>query len=245
MPTKTMLRGPELVAQTRRAPGVEPARLDAKGVFEWRDLVADRDDSDQVAWLAERGCEVVRGEGTVVSPGLVRVGERELPYDRLVIASGSSAAIPPIPGLAETGYWTNVEATETFEVPGSAARARRRPGRLRARAVLRPGRLARDARRGGRAASAGRGRRSRRARRGGPAGRRGRDPHRREGGVLRGQDRGARRRRSHRLRPRARRHRPAAEPGRPRRARARRRAKEASRSTSGCGPPRTSGRSAT
>ena len=119
MPTKTMLRGPEIVAESRRAPGVRPATLDAKGIFEWRDLVAGRDDSGQVKWLADRGCEVVRGEATVVRPGLVQVGERELPYDRLVIATGSSAAIPPIPGIEDTGYWTNVEATETMEAPGS------------------------------------------------------------------------------------------------------------------------------
>ncbi len=119
MPTKTMLRGPEIVAESRRAPGVRPATLDAKGIFGWRDLVAERDDSGQVKWLAERGCELVRGDGTVVRPGLVQVGERELPYDRLVISTGSSPAIPPIPGIEDTGYWTNVEATETTEVPPS------------------------------------------------------------------------------------------------------------------------------
>ena len=119
MPTKTMLRGPELVAESRRAPGVRPATLDPKGIFEWRDLVAERNDSGQVKWLAERNCEVVRGDGVVARPGLVRVGERELPYDRLVIATGSAAAVPPIPGIDGTGYWTNVEATETTEVPGS------------------------------------------------------------------------------------------------------------------------------
>ncbi len=119
MPTKTMLRGPEIVAESRRAPGVQPATLDAAGIFGWRDLVAERDDSGQVKWLAEKNCELVRGEATVVRPGLVRVGERELPYDRLVIATGSAAAVPPIPGIEDTGYWTNVEATETTEVPGS------------------------------------------------------------------------------------------------------------------------------
>ena len=47
----------------------------------------------------------------------MRVGERELAYDRLVIATGSSAEIPPIRGLDEVEFWTNVEATETIEVP--------------------------------------------------------------------------------------------------------------------------------
>jgi pyruvate/2-oxoglutarate dehydrogenase complex dihydrolipoamide dehydrogenase (E3) component len=119
MPTKTMLRGPELVAESRRTPGVEPARLDVAGTFRWRDVVAERDDSHQVEWLADRKCELIRGDATVVRPGLVRVDELELPYDRLVIATGSSAAIPPVPGLEGTGYWTNIQATETLEVPES------------------------------------------------------------------------------------------------------------------------------
>jgi len=38
MPTKTMLRATELVAETRRAPGITPATLEVAGVFGWRTL---------------------------------------------------------------------------------------------------------------------------------------------------------------------------------------------------------------
>jgi pyruvate/2-oxoglutarate dehydrogenase complex dihydrolipoamide dehydrogenase (E3) component len=117
MPTKTMLRGPEIVAETHRAPGVEPTRLVPGGPFAWRDAVIGRDDSGQVEWLASKRCELVRGEATVVRPGAVSVEGRELEYDRLVIATGSRPSIPPIPGLEEAGYWTNREATETTEAP--------------------------------------------------------------------------------------------------------------------------------
>ena len=115
MPTKTMLRAPELVAEARRAPGLEPGTLDPAGVFAWRDLVAERDDSSQVEWLKGQRCGLVRGDAVVTRPGVVKVGEQELEYDRLVIATGSKPAIPPIPGLDE--YWTNKDATETTEVP--------------------------------------------------------------------------------------------------------------------------------
>jgi pyruvate/2-oxoglutarate dehydrogenase complex dihydrolipoamide dehydrogenase (E3) component len=115
MPTKTMLRGPELVAAARHAPGVEVGGLDASEVFRWRDLVAERDDSSQVSWLDARRCALVRGDGVVAEPGVVRVDGQELPYDRLVIATGSSPAIPPV--VEGLDYWTNKEATETTEVP--------------------------------------------------------------------------------------------------------------------------------
>jgi pyruvate/2-oxoglutarate dehydrogenase complex dihydrolipoamide dehydrogenase (E3) component len=120
MPTKTMLRGPEIVAESRRAPGVDPAGLDTPGIFQWRELVVSgRDDASQVEWLEAQRCELVRGDASVLRPGVVQVGDRELAYDRLVIATGSAPAVPPIPGLDELDFWTNVEATETAEVPSS------------------------------------------------------------------------------------------------------------------------------
>jgi len=117
MPTKTLLRATELVAATHRAPGLSPSTLDPAGVFGWRDLVVDeRDDSAQVKWLEDRHCELVRGDGVVTKPGVVDVDGRELAYDRLVIATGSSPAVPPV--VDGLDYWTNKEATETTEVPG-------------------------------------------------------------------------------------------------------------------------------
>ena len=119
MPTKTMLRAPELVAAAAHSDGaVTGATLDVARAFAWRDWVAERDDASQVEWLATKDAELVRGDATVVRPGLVRVGEQELRYDRLVIATGSSAAIPPLEGLDSVDYWTNHQATETLEVPG-------------------------------------------------------------------------------------------------------------------------------
>ena len=117
MPTKTMLRSTELAAAGRHTPGVTLGALDVQEVFRWRDWVAERDDSSQVDWLASMRCELVRGDGVVAEPGLVRVDGRELPYDRLVIATGSSPVVPPV--VAGRDHWTNREATETTEVPGS------------------------------------------------------------------------------------------------------------------------------
>jgi pyruvate/2-oxoglutarate dehydrogenase complex dihydrolipoamide dehydrogenase (E3) component len=116
MPTKTMLRAPEVVAAAERAPGAEVVALKVQEVFRWRELVVDgRDDARQVAYLESKRCTLVRGDGVVAEPGVVTVGERELPYDRLVIATGSSPTIPPV--VAGIEYWTNREATETTEVP--------------------------------------------------------------------------------------------------------------------------------
>ncbi len=49
----------------------------------------------------------------------MEVDGQELPYDRLVLATGSRPAIPPIEGLDSVEYWTNREATRTHKVPRS------------------------------------------------------------------------------------------------------------------------------
>ena len=65
MPTKTMLRAPELAASASRTLGsLAVGRLDAQAIFAWRDIVAERDDSSQVEWLATQDAELVRGDAT-------------------------------------------------------------------------------------------------------------------------------------------------------------------------------------
>jgi pyruvate/2-oxoglutarate dehydrogenase complex dihydrolipoamide dehydrogenase (E3) component len=119
MPTKTMLRAPELVAESERSYGaVTGAQLDPQRVFAWRDQVAERNDASQVEWLDGQNAKLIRGDAVAVEPGVLSVDDEALQYDRLVIATGSLPAIPPIEGIESVDYWTNFEATETLEVPG-------------------------------------------------------------------------------------------------------------------------------
>ena len=119
MPSKALLRPGELAAEARRVPGVGTGPLDADAVLARRDeVVHDLDDSSQLPWLEARGVVLVRGHGRLDGERLVRVGEDVLHARRaVVLASGSSATIPPVPGLAEADPWTNIEATTAKHVP--------------------------------------------------------------------------------------------------------------------------------
>jgi pyruvate/2-oxoglutarate dehydrogenase complex dihydrolipoamide dehydrogenase (E3) component len=122
MPTKTMLRAAELSSALERAPGLTPERPEASGVWSWRDwMTSSWDDSGQLGWLAEQRVRLVRGDGRVARPGVVEVDGEEIPYDRLVVATGSSPLVPPVEGLDGVDFWTNREATSTHEVPASLA----------------------------------------------------------------------------------------------------------------------------
>ena len=44
-------------------------------------------------------------------------GEREVAFDRCLIATGAGAAVPPIPGLRDTPYWTSTETLVSETLP--------------------------------------------------------------------------------------------------------------------------------
>jgi pyruvate/2-oxoglutarate dehydrogenase complex dihydrolipoamide dehydrogenase (E3) component len=124
MPSKALLRPAQALAEARRVPGAaEAARaeLDVTAALHRRDeVVHDLEDSSQLPWLEERSVTLVRGHGTLVGEREVRVGEELLSARRaVVLATGSGAAIPPIPGLREADPWTNREATTASAVPAS------------------------------------------------------------------------------------------------------------------------------
>jgi dihydrolipoamide dehydrogenase len=120
IPSKTLLRAPEVRAEARRAAGTSEPTLSWDEIAAYRDfMIRDLDDSRQVAGYREMGVAVHRGVARILGPGRVDVGGEVLETERIVVATGSEQAIPPIEGLEEAGYWTNREATTTSEIPQS------------------------------------------------------------------------------------------------------------------------------
>ena len=124
MPSKALLRPAEVLAEVRRVPGAAEAitgGLDPDAALSRRDeVIHELDDSVQLPWLQQRGIELFRGKGEIDGERQVRVGGETLVARRgVVIATGTSAAVPPIDGLAEAKPWTNREATTSKRVPKS------------------------------------------------------------------------------------------------------------------------------
>ncbi len=124
MPSKALLRPGELLPETGRVPGAAEAvtgSLDVTAVLRRRDeVIHDLDDSSQLPWLEKAGVTLIRGEAEVTAERRVRVGDEELVAERaVVLASGTSQAMPPIEGLADVEPWTNREVTTAKRVPAS------------------------------------------------------------------------------------------------------------------------------
>jgi pyruvate/2-oxoglutarate dehydrogenase complex dihydrolipoamide dehydrogenase (E3) component len=122
IPSKTLLRPGEALQAAREAPGAREAvkgTIDAGQAFAWRDyMVSDHDDAGAVEWARGAGIDLIRGSGRLDGPGRVAVGEYVYTAGDVVIATGSAAFLPPVPGLRELpGVWTNREVTALTEVP--------------------------------------------------------------------------------------------------------------------------------
>ena len=124
MPSKALLRPAQALAEARRIPGAAEAasrELDVAAVLRRRDeVVHDLSDDAQMPWIEERGIALVRGQGVLVGEREIRVGGDLLRARKAVIlAPGTGAAIPPIPGLRESRPWTNREVTTAKSIPAS------------------------------------------------------------------------------------------------------------------------------
>ena len=128
IPSKAMLRPAELIAAARHMPGVAQLvgdrPLDVGAVLDRRDrFVGRHDDSGQVAWAQGRGIDVVRGRGHLIGDRTMEVTSaggavRTLrARHAVVLATGTRATIPPVPGLSEARPWTSRDVTNLHEVP--------------------------------------------------------------------------------------------------------------------------------
>lgn len=136
VPSKMMIRAADLLAEGNRIPGMAGG---AQVTPDWapvarriREEATDNwDDAAAAGRFTGKGGLLVRGHGRITGPGEVTVspvaaaggdaGPAGVLRARrgIVIAAGTEPAVPPIPGLAGTPFWTNHEAIEADRPPGS------------------------------------------------------------------------------------------------------------------------------
>ena len=95
-----------------------PDRADLALVHAWKETLR----KPQQKWAAElqdNGFDTVSGAATFVDPLTVRVGDRELSGERVLIATGSRTDVPPIPGLDELDWIDHVSALDLERLPES------------------------------------------------------------------------------------------------------------------------------
>jgi len=127
VPSKTLLRSSETLTEAERARVLAASRVEWTVDFPkistrvlW--MARNLDDSRPAAAMEATGARLFRGEGKLMDLSTVAVGNEQLIARRaVVIANGSTAAIPAIPGLDTVEFWTNRQAAIPRELPVSLA----------------------------------------------------------------------------------------------------------------------------
>lgn len=127
IPSKVLVRPGEVLAAVRRVPGAAAAltgAIDVAAVFAKRDeATSGWHDDGQLPWLKEHAIELRRGTARLAGERVVEVTAADGTATILtanvavVVATGTTAAVPPIPGLGDVMAWSNREVTSLHQLP--------------------------------------------------------------------------------------------------------------------------------
>lgn len=128
VPTKTLLYSAKMYDHIKQAPKyaikAENPSFDLGKIIARKNKVVKKLTAGIRMKMTEHGVVTVSGaaeiqersaDGTIT----LRCGEETYEAAHLLICTGSETVVPPIPGLAETDYWTSREALLSKELPAS------------------------------------------------------------------------------------------------------------------------------
>ena len=96
----------------------QPAKVDfAKVNDHVKDVIAGIAPHDSVERFEGLGVKVIQAAGKFIDDNTVQAGGETIKARRFVIATGSSAAAPPIPGLSDVDFLTNETIFELRQLP--------------------------------------------------------------------------------------------------------------------------------
>ena len=122
VPSKSLIRSAKMLSYAARAQ--EFGFKSAKVEFEFSEvmervqrIIKKIEPHDSVERYTGLGVNCIMGDATITSPYSVRVDDRLITTRNIVIATGGRPFVPPIPGLAEAGYYTSDTIWEIRELP--------------------------------------------------------------------------------------------------------------------------------
>ncbi len=112
VPSKALIAAASHAHHIRRAPafGVSAAEpvIDFPAVMKHvQDVIAAIEPNDSVERFEKLGVTVIKAHGRFVSPNEIEAGNQRIRASYFVVATGSTAFKPPIPGLETTPFFTN------------------------------------------------------------------------------------------------------------------------------------------
>lgn len=117
VPSKALIKAGKVAATMRHAgaygiDAVEPDIRFRDMMQRVRDVITAIEPHDSIERFTGIGVDMIMGRATIVDPWTVEIAGRDGGTQRLttraiVIAAGAAPVVPPIEGLAQSGYWTS------------------------------------------------------------------------------------------------------------------------------------------
>ena len=117
VPSKALIQSAKVFLQMRhaadyglRAEGISvnfPAVLDRKDA-----IIAEIAKGENAEVYRNIGIDVIEGRAHFVDAAYLQVGDRTITAEHIVIATGSEENVPPIEGIHEAGFMTNIEVLQ-------------------------------------------------------------------------------------------------------------------------------------
>jgi dihydrolipoamide dehydrogenase len=122
VPSKALIRSARVASYLRRAEefglSADSIRVDfSKVMRRVQDVIEQIEPHDSAERYTSLGVECVAGSAHITSPYSVVVDGKTITTRSIVIATGGAPAVPPIPGLAETGYLTSDTLWDLQDLP--------------------------------------------------------------------------------------------------------------------------------
>ena len=117
VPSKALIKAGKVAATMRHADtygigAVEPEIRFRDMMQRVRDVITAIEPHDSIERFTGIGVDMIMGRATIIDPWTVEIAARDGGTQRLttrsiVIAAGAAPVVPPIEGLAQSGYWTS------------------------------------------------------------------------------------------------------------------------------------------
>ncbi|MGB3480813.1 MAG: FAD-containing oxidoreductase [Mycobacterium sp.] len=122
IPTKTLVASAHAAHIARRGAdfgiGTGEVSVDMARVKARKDGIVTGDREGVEGWLGGMpGATLIRGHARFTGPHTVSVDDQQITGDRIFLNVGGRAVVPPIPGLVDVDYMTNVGVLELDSVP--------------------------------------------------------------------------------------------------------------------------------
>ena len=122
VPTKALMHSANLYRQISRSDlfGIEATDLkyDMEKIYSRKDEVVSKLRSGVEFLISANQIEIIRSRGLITDQNTIKTKDREIKAKNILIATGSSPARPPIPGLDLPGVMTSDELLNQQQGPG-------------------------------------------------------------------------------------------------------------------------------